>query len=170
MRWCSVGKMHCSVARTLAVVGERWTMLILREAFLGRRRFDDFQRNTGIARNILATRLRALTRHGIFERVRSRDSAKRVEYRLSQKGLDLYPVLISLMRWGDRWLAGKQGPPMMLIHRGCGRTTRPKMVCTHCGAPLAARETIAVPRARIASARREMKRGRAWLARPSTLV
>ncbi|MGH7947874.1 MAG: winged helix-turn-helix transcriptional regulator [Candidatus Binataceae bacterium] len=161
MRWCSVGDANCSVARTLSVVGERWTMLILREAFLGRRRFDEFRRNTGIARNILATRLRELVRHGVLVRARSRDSTKRVEYRLTEKGLDLYPVLVSLMRWGDRWLAGKQGPPMMLIHRGCGRTTRPAMVCTHCGAALAARETIAVPRARIASARRELRRARA---------
>jgi DNA-binding HxlR family transcriptional regulator len=157
MRWRAVAHANCSVARSLAVVGERWTMLILREAFLGQRRFDDFQRNTGIARNILAARLRALVKHGIFQRVRRADRAGRVEYRLSDKGLDLYPVLVSLMRWGDQWLAGKDGPPLFLIHRGCGRTTQPAMVCTHCGAPLAAREMLAVPRAKVASARRALR-------------
>jgi len=157
MRWRAVARANCSVARSLAVVGERWTMLILREAFLGQRRFDDFQRNTGIARNILAARLRALVKHGIFQRARA-NGGGHIEYRLTDKGLDLYPVLVSLMRWGDQWLAGKDGPPLFLIHRGCGRTTRPAIVCTHCGGPLVAREMLAVPRAKLASARRVLRR------------
>jgi DNA-binding HxlR family transcriptional regulator len=150
MRWRSIAATDCSVARTLAVIGERWTMLIMREAFLGRRRFDDFQRNTGIARNILAARLRALVKHGIFRRTRERDTSgpARVEYRLTDKGLDLYPVLVSLMGWGDRWLADERGPPMTLVHRTCGRRTAPSLVCSACGGELRARETTAIPRAR----------------------
>src|SRR5258707_7549995 len=103
MRWDSVKSMNCSVARTLSVVGERWTMLILREAFLGRRRFDDFQAGTGIARNILSARLKTLVEHGIFDRTES-DRDGHIEYRLTAEGIDLYPVMIALPRWGDRWM------------------------------------------------------------------
>src|SRR5215470_508424 len=101
MRWRSVSEANCSIARTLSVIGERWTMLILREAFLGRRRFDEFQRNTGIARNILATRLRALVRDRILERAPAEGDRARVEYRLTKMGIDLYPVMIAMLRWGD---------------------------------------------------------------------
>ena len=146
MRWDSVREMNCSVARTLAVIGERWTMLILREAFLGRHRFDEFQQGTGIARNILSSRLRDLMRDGILDRVRSEGDNGRVEYRLTRKGLELYPVLIAMMRWGDTWLSDESGPPMTLIHRACGARMAPDMVCSHCGEHLTAREVVAVPR------------------------
>lgn len=146
MRWDSVSEMNCSVARTLSVVGERWTMLILREAFIGRRRFDELQQGTGVARNILSARLRDLVANGILDRTRTEGENRRVEYRLTKKGLDLYPVLIALMRWGDTWLCDESGPPMSLIHRGCGAKTSPEMVCSHCGERLGAREVVAVPR------------------------
>lgn len=145
MRWTAVREMNCSVARTLSVVGERWTMLILREAFLGRHRFDEFQQGTGIARNILSSRLRDLVEKGIFDRERAAGEQGRVEYRLTKKGLDLYPVLMALMRWGDTWLCDEQGPPMALVHRSCGAATTPKMVCSECGQRLEAREVTAVP-------------------------
>lgn len=146
MRWDSVKEMNCSVARTLAVIGERWTMLILREAFLGRRRFDEFQNGIGIARNILSSRLRDLVRDGIFDRARSEGDNGRVEYRLTKKGLELYPVLIAMMRWGDTWLSDESGPPMTLMHRACGAKMAPYMVCSHCGEHLTAREVVAIPR------------------------
>ena len=139
MQWRSVKDMNCSVARALSVVGERWTMLILREAFLGRRRFDEFQSGTGIARNILSTRLHALVDDGIFERNQDAGPDHHVEYRLTKKGFDLYPVMIALMRWGDAWMADEQGPPMLLTHRACGHATTPAMVCSHCGAAIDAR-------------------------------
>ncbi len=123
-------------------------MLILREAFLGRRRFDEFQSGTGIARNILSARLQALVANGIFERSEKGAADHHVEYRLTKKGLDLYPVMIALMRWGDRWMADEQGPPMELVHRQCGHRTEPTMVCSHCGGALEARATQAVPTAR----------------------
>jgi DNA-binding HxlR family transcriptional regulator len=137
--------MHCSVARTLSVIGERWTMLILREAFLGRHRFDEFQQGTGIARNILSSRLRDLVEKGVFDRARAAGEQGRVEYRLTQKGLDLYPILIALMRWGDTWLCDEAGPPMALVHRNCGAATTPEMVCSECGQPLEAREVSVIP-------------------------
>lgn len=153
MRWRSVGEANCSVARTLAVIGERWTMLILREAFMGRHRFDDFQRNTGIARNILASRLRALVNDGILERAEGEDEHARIEYRLTKKGLDLYPVMVAMLRWGDTWLCGEKGPPLTLVHRGCGAKATPAFVCPHCGENVTARDMVAIPR-RVSPTRR----------------
>ena len=132
MQWRSVCEVNCSVARALSVVGERWTMLILREAFLGRHRFDEFQSGIGIARNILSARLHSLVSNGILDRVRDAGPDNHVEYRLTEKGLDLYPVLLSLMRWGDTWMCGEAGPPLTLMHRDCGHTTTPTMVCSKC--------------------------------------
>ena len=159
MRWDSVRNMNCSVARALAVVGERWTMLILREAFLGRRHFDEFQRGTGIARNILSSRLRDLVENGILERSTGSDSeAGRIEYRLTRKGLELYPVVVALMRWGDAWLADKTGPPMTLVHRTCGEKTTPSMNCSACGAKIGARDMVAIPRRASAPTRAASRR------------
>jgi DNA-binding HxlR family transcriptional regulator len=149
MQWRSVKDMNCSVARALSVVGERWTMLILREAFMGRRRFDEFQSGTGIARNILSTRLHALVADEIFERSDDAGPDHHIEYRLTKKGLDLYPVVLALMRWGDTWMTDELGPPMTLMHRTCGHATSPSMVCSHCSATIDARamQAIAAPHA-----------------------
>jgi DNA-binding HxlR family transcriptional regulator len=136
---------NCSVARTLEVIGERWTMLVLREAFFRVRRFEEFQRNTGAARNILSDRLRTLVEHGILERRKYQDHPPRFEYRLTEKGVDLYPVLISLMEWGDRHAPGGQGPAVVLEHRTCGQPTRPTLVCSACGERVTAREMRALP-------------------------
>src|SRR3954463_8086860 len=103
----------CSVARTLEIVGERWTLLIVRDAFFGVRRFDDFQRSLGIARNVLQGRLERLVEEGILERVRYQERPERFEYRLTEKGLDLWPVVVSLLAWGDRH-AAPDGPAMIL--------------------------------------------------------
>ena len=136
---------NCSVARTLEVIGERWTMLVLREAFFRVRRFEDFQRNTGAARNILSDRLRRLVDHGILERRQYQERPPRFEYRLTEKGVDLYPVLVSLMQWGDKHAPGEMGPPVLLEHRTCGNVTTPALVCSECGEPLAARDMRALP-------------------------
>lgn len=101
----------CSVARALEVVGERWTLLILRDAFLGVRRFDDFQRSLGVARNVLNARLQRLVEHGLLERRRYQERPERFEYRLTEMGLDLLPVIEALMRWGDRWLPSPAPAP-----------------------------------------------------------
>jgi DNA-binding HxlR family transcriptional regulator len=129
----------CSVAQTLEIVGERWTMLLLREAFLGTRRFEGFQHNIGCARNILSDRLHKLVGNGILERRRYHDRPPRFEYRLTQKGIDLYPILVTLMRWGDRYVADERGPAIVLEHKACGHETTPELVCSHCGERVHAR-------------------------------
>jgi len=145
MRWNEIGDMTCSVARALSVVGDRWTLLVLRDAFLGIRRFDDFQRDLGTTRHRLADRLQKLVRHGILERVRYQARPVRYEYRLTEKGKDLYPIIVSLTRWGDRWMAGKAGPPVELVHKGCGHTIMPALACPECHEPVAARDMVARP-------------------------
>ncbi|MFL5798427.1 MAG: winged helix-turn-helix transcriptional regulator [Actinomycetota bacterium] len=136
---------ECSVARTLEIIGERWTMLVLREAFFRVRRFDDFQRNIGVARNILADRLRKLVAHRILERQQYQDRPPRFEYRLTERGIDLYPILISLMEWGDRHARSEVGPAVVLEHKGCGRPSSPRLVCSECGEPITARDMRALP-------------------------
>lgn len=130
----------CSVAQTIEIVGERWSLLVLREAFFGVRRFDQFQRNLGIARNILAARLQTLVGHGILERRLYQERPERYEYRLTQKGLDLYPALVSLMRWGDEYVHAEPGPPVVLVHKACGHEAAPQFTCSHCGEPIGARD------------------------------
>jgi DNA-binding HxlR family transcriptional regulator len=125
----------CSVGRAMDILGERWTFLILREAFYGVRRFSDMQRNLGIARNILSARLQTLVASGILERRRYQEEPERFEYRLTQAGRDLYPAVIAIMRWGDEHLAGDGGPPVVLRH-SCGEEADPVLVCSHCHEPL----------------------------------
>lgn len=133
MRWDEISGMHCSVARALSVIGDRWTLLVLRDAFLRTRRFEDFQRQIGVTRHVLADRLRKLVEAGILERVRYQEKPARYEYKLTEKGRDLYPVIVALLRWGDRWMAGEQGPPLTLQHKTCGHTMLPALVCPDCG-------------------------------------
>jgi len=135
---------NCSIARALEVVGERWTILILREAFLGTRRFDEFQGKLGIARNVLQTRLERLVETGILRRVRYQERPERYEYRLTRKGTDLWPVLIALLKWGDAH-AAPAGPPMVIEHVGCGGEIDDRRRCRRCGAELEAWEARARP-------------------------
>ena len=119
----------------MEILGERWTFLILHEAFHGVRRFSAMQRNLGIARNILSARLQTLVRAGILERRRYQEEPERFEYRLTGAGRDLYPAVIAIMRWGDRHLAREAGPPVVLRH-ACGEEADPVLVCGHCREPL----------------------------------
>jgi len=125
----------CSVAAALQVVGERWTFLVLREAFLGVRRFEDFRRNTGAARNILSDRLNRLVANGILRRERYSDHPPRYEYRLTEKGLDLNPILVTLSAWGDKH-GGNAEPLFALEHRDCGHRITPVLTCPDCGEPV----------------------------------
>jgi DNA-binding HxlR family transcriptional regulator len=127
---------NCSIARALELVGERWTLLVLRDVFLGVRRFDELRESLGIARNVLASRLERLVSEDILEKVPYRERPLRYEYRLTDKGLDLWPVVVELLRWGDRHLAPAEGPPVVLRHRGCGGVLGERRICTRCGAPL----------------------------------
>lgn len=110
----------CSIARSLDIVGDRWTILILRDAFRGLHRFDEFRRDLDIPRAVLADRLRKLVDAGVMVKRRYQDHPPRDEYRLTRMGLQLSPILVSLMQWGDRWLSGEDGPPTLLVHEPCG--------------------------------------------------
>jgi len=121
----------CSIAATLAVIGDRWSLLILRDSFRGVRRFGQFQEDLGIARNLLSNRLRKLVDHGVLERVPYQERPVRYEYRLTAKGMDLSPALISLMKWGDEWYADGQ-PPTVLIHDRCGTPLTQQVICQTC--------------------------------------
>ena len=127
--------MNCSIARTLGIIGERWSLLVLRDAFYGVHRFEDFQSGLGIARNVLTDRLGKLVAQEILERRQYEERPPRFEYRLTRKGRDLLPVLLALMRWGDRWEASDV-PPAKLLHTKCGNVTHPVSTCAHCGEEL----------------------------------
>lgn len=135
---------NCSVARTLELIGERWTLLIIRDAFRGIRRFDDFQRDLGIARNVLQARLERLVEAEILRRVPYQERPTRYEYRLTEKGIDLWPVHIALLKWGDRY-AAPAGAPVVLIHNDCGGELDDRRRCVRCGAELTARDVRSVP-------------------------
>lgn len=152
MRHSALHAQPCSIARTVAVLGERWTLVILREAFQRHRRFEDMQRRLGVARNILADRLQRLVDEGILERRPYQERPPRYEYRLTRKGRDLYPVLVSLMQWGDRYNSGEAGPPMLLVHETCGQETHPQLTCSHCGEAIDPREVRPQPGPGLAAA------------------
>jgi DNA-binding HxlR family transcriptional regulator len=130
----------CSIARTLDIVGEKWALLAVREVFLGDRRFDEMVRRTGAPRDTLAARLRTLVAAGILERRPYSERPTRFEYYLTDAGRDLYPVIMTLMRWGDQYLAGQGGPPLRLEHH-CGHQLTAQVVCQACGEPLRPSDT-----------------------------
>ena len=135
----------CSIAGTLEVVGERWTLLIIRDVLLGLRRFDEFQSDLGIARNVLQSRLEGLVSAGIFERRRYQERPERYEYFLTEKGLDLWPTLVALMQWGDVHAPTEAGPPVLLEHRDCGGAVDSHRTCARCGEELGPRDVLARP-------------------------
>jgi DNA-binding HxlR family transcriptional regulator len=135
----------CSIAGALEVVGERWSLLIVRDVFLGLRRFDEIQEDLGIARNVLQTRLTRLQDQGVLEKCLYQERPQRYEYRLTEKGLDLWPTIVSLMKWGDRYASSAAGPPVLLEHRGCGGAIDEHRTCERCGAKLSVREARALP-------------------------
>lgn len=127
---------ECSVARTLEVVGDKWTLLILRDAFYGVRRFEDFARDLGIARNVLTDRLGRLVDAGVLVRRPYEERPPRHEYRLTAKGRDLLPVLLTMLHWGDTWEPEDEDGPVDVVHEGCGATTHAMTVCAECRGPL----------------------------------
>ena len=124
----------CSIARTLETVGERWTLLIIRDVLLGVTRFDDIRRSLGIARNVLTDRLNKLVDAGILERAQYQTQPARYEYQATQQGRELFPVLLALMHWGDRHRAGVDGPPRLARHDACGGDVTLQLACGTCGA------------------------------------
>ena len=138
---------NCAIGAAVGILGERPAFLVLREAFNGVRRFEDMQRHTGMPRQVLSQRLSRLVAEGLLSKVPYRESGQRGrdEYRLTDKGLDLYPVLVGLMEWGDRHAAGPSGPPVLLRHRDCGEPVRLQMSCAAGHVLQSAREVTPVP-------------------------
>ena len=143
MKRRSFEDMNCSVAQALEIVGEWWTLLILRDAFVGIRRFDDFQVRLGISRNVLTTRLDALVEHGVLQRVQYSEHPPRDEYRLTPKGRGLWTVLHALREWGDEWVVGQDKASIVLRHDDHQCTT--ELHCTQCGDKLGIRDVRLVP-------------------------
>lgn len=139
MQWSELEQQPCSVARTLSVIGDRWTLLILRDCFLKIRRFEQFQERLGIGRPILADRLQKLVDNFVLTKVAYQERPMRYEYRLTQKGLDLHPVVMSIVHWGDVHMSDKKGPPLLHRHIDCGNLFHPVQACSECGEPLNAR-------------------------------
>jgi DNA-binding HxlR family transcriptional regulator len=125
-------QLACSIANALDVIGDRWTILILRDTFRGICRFDHFHRDLGVARNLLSDRLAKLVEHGVLAKTLYEERPPRFEYRLTDKGRDLSPALVALMRWGDRYESGPSGPPIELVHATCGQPLDQVFVCWQC--------------------------------------
>lgn len=155
MSWNEVGDTVCPIARTLAVVGDRWTVLILRELFLGVKRFEAFQVQTGMSPHLLSTRLKRLEGDGIVARRLYSKRPNRHEYRLTDKGLDLYPMLLSLKAWGEKWGGFKRGgePALVIVHKDCGKRTGLKVRCEACDEPFGAKEAAVTLSPRFAAER-----------------
>ena len=144
MQRTSFGDMACSIARTLDVIGEPWSPLILRDVWVGMSRFDQLQADLGISRKVLTERLNHLVDQGVLER-QPYDKRPRYEYRLTAKGTELVDLLMVMVRWGDKWLAGEAGPPVLYRHRACGRIGSVDLRCTHCDQPMHAGDVDLLP-------------------------
>lgn len=140
-----LGDVACSIARATDLFGDAWTALIMRDVLVGVTRFDDLVRDLDISRKVLAARLVRLVEEGVLVRERYQDRPPREHYVPTEKGKELYPVLLALMNWGDRWYAGVAGPPARVHHLTCGQDTTPVQACAHCGDPLTVDNTVQLP-------------------------
>ncbi len=145
MQRTSFGAMACSIARTLDVIGEPWSPLVLRNIYVGITRFDQLQETLGISRKVLAERLRWLTENGVLERREYSARPPRYEYVLTAKGLELFQVLMVMVAWGDKWLAGEAGPPVLYRHHACGQIGHAELHCSACGEPMSATDIDVLP-------------------------
>lgn len=139
------GAIACSIARSAAIVGDPWALLVVRDVAVGLHRFDELQRDLGVATNVLSDRLQRLVDAGVLQRDRYATQPDRFEYRLTEKGRDLVPALLALMAWGDRWEAGVDGPPLLVRHRDCAHVTAAAVSCAHCGESLDAEAVEYLP-------------------------
>jgi DNA-binding HxlR family transcriptional regulator len=143
VKWHDLGEMNCPIARSLSILGDRWTLLIIRNAFMRTRRFDDFQKQLGITRHLLSERLNRLVEHQILKKELYQTAPSRYEYKLTDKGLALYPVIMALTIWGNNWLnEEKKYPVLTYIHKDCGHRIYSAMSCCHCNSELTVKNVI----------------------------
>jgi DNA-binding HxlR family transcriptional regulator len=133
MHWDDVGSQVCSIARTMSILGDRWTLLVVREAFVDTKTFDEFVACTGATPQVVSARLKRLVEAGVLEKKPVAGCKGRSEYVLTEMGHDLHPIICTIMVWGDKWLSGGKGRPLVLRHTGCGCATSPKLACDACG-------------------------------------
>ena len=145
MQRTKFGEMACSIARTVDVIGEPWSPLIVRNIYIGITRFDQLQQSLSISRKVLAERLRWLTETGVLERREYSARPARYEYVLTAKGLELFDVLMVMVRWGDKWLAGEAGPPVLYRHHACGQISHVDLHCSVCDQPMHATDIDVLP-------------------------
>ncbi len=141
MKWHELAEQECSVARSLAVIGDRWTLMIVRDMFLGASRFEEFHRSLGISRTILSERLQLLEKEGVVRRIAYQENPTRYKYRFTAKGLDLHAVMMMIVKWGDTYYSGEKGPPVEYHHKSCGQTFTPVLACSECGEAVTPFET-----------------------------
>jgi DNA-binding HxlR family transcriptional regulator len=163
MRTTELVKMTCTIARSVDAIGDPWIIMIMKELFLGQRRFDDIQTYTGISPHLLSVRMRKLEKAGIVQRRAYQQRPTRHEYRLTEKGIYLWPILIALKDWSARWGKWPDGEPLKIRHKACGHLTSLKIVCSHCDEPINARDVTqemsdAMVRERASMARQAAKR------------
>lgn len=144
MQWKEINNQPCSVARAIAIFGDRWTLLILRQIFLRVRRFSDLQKSLGIAKHRLSDRLNRLIDEQVLYKELYDEAHKRYEYKLTEKGLELYPIIVTIAQWGDKWLVDEDGKPMSYVHQSCGQLAEPKVRCSHCGDEITAKNTTVI--------------------------
>jgi DNA-binding HxlR family transcriptional regulator len=145
MQWSELGDQPCSFSRTMSVIGDRWTLMILRDCFMKVRRFEDFRDRLGIGPPILADRLKKLVANFVLTKVAYQENPVRYEYRLTEKGLDLYPVIMAILHWGDVHMVDRKGRPVLHEHRTCGHIFDPVMTCSECGEQVTARGARLLP-------------------------
>ena len=145
MKKTDTSQWPCPIARSVNVLGDHWNLLIMRQACLGTRRFDDFQSALGTGRNILSQRLTGLVEEGLLQRIEYQDNPPRFEYRITDKGRDVYPILAAMAAWGDKWLTGREGTPLLLHHTTCDHDMHAVVVCSECCEPIDVRQTRALP-------------------------
>ena len=145
MKRTDTSEWPCTIARSVSVLGDHWNLLIIRQACLGSRRFEEFQAALGIGRNILTQRLTRLVDEGLLARVPYQDHPPRVDYRLTDKGREVYPILAAMAAWGERWMTGPEGTPLVLHHTTCDHDMHAVVVCSECSESLDVREVRALP-------------------------
>ena len=141
MKWDEINTQTCSIARSMSIFGDRWTLMIIRQLFMRIRRFSLIQKSLGISKHRLSDRLNRLLEDEIIYKEIYDEARNRFEYKLTEKGLDLYPLFVSITKWGDKWESDEDGPPIEYVHKDCGHAANAKLCCSECGDEIHAKNT-----------------------------